>query len=80
MSKNEYGKYQTALSSQVGDLVDCDILNEKLKTKFTLSKEPIEIESGFVLIGKTFDLNFSFEAMVRFLQTRYEKEIYERLG
>lgn len=80
VSKKDYKLYKEALSTLSGDLVDADLLNKILKTNFKLSNQPLDIESGFVLEGTVFDLNFSFESMVAELEKRYEKEIYERLG
>ncbi|MBN3490034.1 hypothetical protein JV173_00755 [Acholeplasma equirhinis] len=80
VSKQDYTLYKAALSTGSGDLVEADLLNKILKTNFKLSNQPLDIESGFVLEGPVFDLNFSFESMVADLEKRYEKEIYERLG
>src|SRR5690606_6900593 len=80
VSKKDYSLYKDALSTNTGELVDADLLNAVLKTKFKLSNKPLDIESGFVLEGDVYDLNFSFEAMVEKLEKKYEKEIYERLG
>jgi len=80
VSKKDYSLYKDALSTNTGELVDADLLNAVLKTKYKLSNKPLDIESGFVLEGDVYDLNFSFEAMVEKLEKKYEKEIYERLG
>ena len=80
VSKKDYSLYKDALSTNTGELVDADLLNAVLKTKFKLSNKPLDIESGFVLEGDVYDLNFSFEAMVEKLEKKYAKEIYERLG
>lgn len=82
VNKKDYDLYAKILSSKKGDLVDADILNEKLGKGYQLklSKTPIAIESGFMVIGKLYDLNFSLETRIENLAKKYEKTIYEALN
>ncbi len=81
VSKKDYPVYLSALSTQKGALVDCDLLNSALgKASFKLSNEPEDIDGGFLLVGDVYDLNFSLASFVEALVKKYEQEIYERLG
>ncbi len=82
VSKKDYETYQSILSTQKGDLVDCDLLNRALGSKFSLklSKEPADLDSGFLVVGKTFDLNFSYEETIEVLMKSHEKKIYEEMA
>lgn len=76
VNEASYDKYLKALSTaKSAKLVDADLLNELLKTKFKLSKEPINIKNGFLLEGKDFDLNFSFDQIITNLRIKEEKAI-----
>lgn len=81
VSNNDYNKYLKILSTKKGNLVDCDLLNEKLgnKSSIKLTKEPTNINNGFILMGKIFDYNFSFDEIIEALSKKYEKKIYEEL-
>lgn len=82
VNKNDYEKYLSILSSNKGDLVDCDILNKKLGQNYAikLTKNPVRIHNGFMLIGNEYDLNFSFDETIEKLAQKYEKKIYEELN
>lgn len=80
VSKHDYETYLAILSSKKGDLVDCDLLNKELGTNLKLTKEPAKIESGFIVVGKIFDLNFSYEETLEKLTSTYEKQIYEEMN
>jgi len=82
VSKKDYETYRSILSTKTGDLVECDLLNKALGSKFNLklSKEPVDIESGFMVIGSYFDLNFSYEETLEHLIEKFEKEIYEAMN
>jgi V/A-type H+-transporting ATPase subunit E len=79
VSKHDYETYLSILSTKKGNLVECDLLNKELGTQLKLSKEPASIESGFIVVGKIFDLNFSYEETIDRLTTAYEKQIYEEM-
>lgn len=82
VAKKEYELYRKLLTTKKGALVDADILNEKLGKDYALklSVEPAMVESGFMLVGKLYDLNFSLESLLENLAKRYEKTIYEALN
>lgn len=82
VNKKEYALYQSILSTKKGDLVEADLLNQKLGKDYQLklSNTPAQIESGFMLVGKLYDLNFSFENLLESLTKKYEKTIYEALN
>lgn len=80
VNKNDYNKYLKALSSnEKADLVDLDLLNKVLNTSFKLSNEAVNINDGFLLEGKDFDLNFSLTNAVNKLRDKHEREIAEEL-
>lgn len=80
VNEKDYNKYLKALSSnKKADLVELDILNKKLNSKFKLSGEPVNIKNGFLLEGKDFDLNFSITNIVDKLRVKHEKEIAKKL-
>lgn len=82
VSKKEYAMYQSILTTKKGDLVEADLLNQKLGKDYQLklSNTPAQIESGFMLVGKLYDLNFSLENLLESLTKKYEKTIYEALN
>lgn len=82
VSKKDYPKYVKILSTKSGDLVDCDLLNKRLGNHYNLklSNKPAMIKNGFMLMGTTFDLNFSIEETLEKLAKKYEKIIYEELN
>lgn len=82
VSKHEYDKYAKILSSKTGKLIEADLLNKALGEGYQLklSNVPAPIPSGFMLEGKDFDLNFSYEETLEKLSQTYEKKIYEDLN
>ncbi|HHX75769.1 MAG TPA: hypothetical protein GX698_00155 [Acholeplasmataceae bacterium] len=82
VNKKDYALYKNILTTKQGDVVEADLLNQKLGKDFklTFSNEPAMIESGFMLVGKLYDLNFSLENLIESLTKRYEKTIYEALN
>lgn len=82
VNKKDYALYKNILTTKQGDVVEADLLNQKLGKgfKLTFSNEPAMIESGFMLVGKLYDLNFSLENLIESLAKRYEKTIYEALN
>lgn len=82
VSKHEYSKYAKILSSKSGKLVEADLLNKALGEGYELklSNVPAPIPSGFMLEGKDYDLNFSYEETLEKLSQTYEKKIYEDLN
>lgn len=79
-NKLHYEKYLKALSTKKsGKSVELDKINEVLKTNFKLSNEHIDINNGFVLEGKFFDLNFAIEEVIDRLRDKYERKIVKEL-
>lgn len=69
VSKGDYNLYQKLLPS----------INKELKTNFTLSKESVDIDSGFLIIGKYYDLNFDFMEIINLVRKQYETKLAEEL-
>lgn len=82
LAKADYQKYIGKLSTKSGDLVEADLLNQALgkKYQFKVTKSDMLVDSGFLLMGKEFDLNFSFKETLDKLAAKYEKTIYEELA
>ncbi|MGI6359960.1 MAG: hypothetical protein ACOX02_02810 [Acholeplasmatales bacterium] len=82
VSKKDYNKYLTAFSSgKKADIVVLDKLNKALGKGYNLKLEsiPENITDGFIVLGKTYDLNFSIEPYLVDLKKKYEKEIFKIL-
>lgn len=84
-NKTEYLKYLSALSSTnqltmlLNEKISLDKLNKELGMSIALSNEFMEIDGGFILVTKDFDLNFSTEELINSLTVKYESEIIEEL-
>lgn len=79
-NKNNYKRYLKALStSSEAELVDLDLLNKALGTKFKLSNEPVKISNGFILEGKYFDINFSSEELIEKLKNKHLRQLVKEL-
>lgn len=68
-SKNDYSKYKKLVPK----------INKQLKTNFTLGEDCTSIDSGFMIIGEDYDLNFDFQELVDITRKNVEKELAERL-
>lgn len=80
VNKKDYKKFVKALSTnKEAKVVDADLLNKALNTTFTISNEPVEISNGFIIEGKDFDLNFTFEQIIFNLRKENEKNIVDEL-
>ena len=81
VNKSEYDKYLKAFSTnKKANLVELNLLNTSLndpKYQLKLTNQPAKIKDGFLVIGKYFDLNFSFIYLVLNLQKKYEKELLD---
>ena len=78
VSKSDYGKYLSLLSSEKpGDLVNLDKLNKALGDGYQLklSNVPANIEGGFVIISENFDINLSFNSILNLIKEKNETEI-----
>ncbi len=74
VSKSDYSKYQKLFATQ-GDKLD--VLNKELGKGYDLklSKEPADIDGGFILVGKTYDIDHSYVAMLEDLKEENEAEL-----
>ncbi len=79
VSKKDYPKYQEALSSSKGALVEADLINKRINTKFKLSNEAADIKNGFILVGNDYDLSFEYNNLVESALETFEKELSEYL-
>lgn len=82
VSAQDYPKYLKLFStSGEGEIVVTDILNKKLGEKYhlTLSKEPVDIEGGFILVGKVYDVDHSYKVLLENLMEANESEIAKML-
>ncbi len=82
VSKKDYNKYLSAFSSsKKADVVVLDKLNKALGKGYDLKLEstPANITDGFIVLGSTYDLNFSIEPYLINLKKKYEKEIFKIL-
>jgi V/A-type H+-transporting ATPase subunit E len=79
VNARDYEKYISALSShKAAKKVELDILNKALGHDFALSLENISSheEDGFLLVGETYDLNFSVKPLLRKIRKEKEKELF----
>lgn len=82
VSKIEYDKYLSALSTAKKDqVVILDKLNNVLGKEYQLKLENVDadIDNGFLIVGKLYDLNFSIDPYIKTLRETYEKQIYDVL-
>lgn len=69
VNKNDYKLYEKLIPK----------VNKELKTNFILSKDPVNIDSGFLIIGKYYDLNFDFMEIIELVRKKYETKLSEEL-
>lgn len=82
VNQKDYDKYLSAFSShKKGDVVILDKLNEALGKGYHLKLDhtPANISDGFLVLGDTYDLNFSIEPFLKTLKQQYERQIFEIL-
>lgn len=79
VNEKDYSKYQKLFSSQSNS--NLDLLAELISSKYliTLSNERAEIEGGFIVIGKYYDLDYSFETILDSLEEQLITEVSEIL-
>ena len=80
VSPNDYSRYLKLFSSakSAEEYILLDKLNVSLQDKkysLKLAKESIDIDGGFVIVGKNYDIDNSFEAIVNQLKEKYETEV-----
>lgn len=82
VNSKDYNTFLQALSTKNNaDLVDLDLLNAKLGKQFhlKLSHKPGLIDNGFLVIGKDYDLNFSYTELLEVVKKQQEKAISQQL-
>ncbi len=82
VNKHDYDKYVHALSThKAGKIIELDVLNKALGKDFSIRLENVASneEDGFLLIGETFDLNFSVKPLLRKIRKEKEKELFNTL-
>ncbi|MFA5421679.1 MAG: hypothetical protein WC344_02630 [Bacilli bacterium] len=82
VNHRDYEKYRQALSSsKEGKLIELDHLNKLLGKGYALKLEnvPSMEEDGFLLIGATYDLNFSVKPLLDRMRKANEKTLFDRL-
>lgn len=82
VNKKDYDRYLKLFSSEEkSKLVNLDKLNNALGKKYKLKLEdkPVNLEDGFLLIGKYFDLNFSISPLLLQIKRDSEKQIHDIL-
>lgn len=82
VSKDEYSKYLKLFASgKEGEVVELDVLNKKLGKGYSLklSKEPVDIKGGFVIVGERYDVDHSYKVLLEDLKEKEEAEVAELL-
>ena len=82
VNARDYERYRLALSSQdLAHNVVLDRLNKALGKDYHLVLEDVSSneEEGFLLLGDTYDLNFSVKPILDRLRKRKEKELFASL-
>ncbi|MGI6787113.1 MAG: V-type ATP synthase subunit E [Acholeplasmataceae bacterium] len=69
VNKSDYQKYELLIPK----------INKELKTKFQLSDKPALIDSGFLIVGKYYDLNFDFMELINKVRREYESKLSQEL-
>jgi V/A-type H+-transporting ATPase subunit E len=79
VSAAEFLRYRKLFcsNSDKADYYDLDKLNALLGPAFRLrlSTEPVDIDGGFVLVGRDYDIDLSYEAVLASVKERHEPEI-----
>ena len=78
VSKDEYSKYLKLFASgKEGEVVELDVLNKKLGKGYSLklSKEPVDIKGGFVIVGERYDVDHSYKVLLEDLKEKEEAEV-----
>ena len=83
VSKDEHSKYQKLFSTKkdAKGAVELDVLNQKLGGKYhlTLAEEPADINGGFIIRGKSYDIDHSYTVLLENIKEEYEAEIAKLL-
>lgn len=81
VSKKQIEQYKSVFQSSVSSNT-LDLLNEALKGKkwqLTLSDTPAVIDGGFIVVGKTFDIDHSYRALLREMKNQEEIALAQML-
>ncbi|MFA6645436.1 MAG: hypothetical protein WCS76_03625, partial [Bacilli bacterium] len=79
VNSRDYERYLKALSThKKSNRVELDLLNKSLGNNYRLFLEDISSneEEGFLLVGDTYDLNFSVKPILDRIRKRKEKELF----
>jgi len=83
VSKNDFNRYLHLFSTgtKKGSNYLLDKLNDALGSKYQLqlTNDYANIDGGFIVIGKNYDLDFSFSALLSTIKDEYEVEIAQIL-
>ncbi|MDD3999597.1 MAG: V-type ATP synthase subunit E family protein [Bacilli bacterium] len=83
VNQRDYQRYLQLFSSKQenSDNVSLDKLNKELGKKYNLQlgKDAVDIAGGLIVVGQTFDVDLSFETILKSLQEKHETEIAELL-
>ncbi|MGI6782314.1 MAG: V-type ATP synthase subunit E [Acholeplasmataceae bacterium] len=69
VNQSDYRKYETLIPK----------INKELKTSFKLSNQPALIDSGFLIVGEYYDLNFDFMELINKVRREYESKLSQEL-
>lgn len=79
VSKEDYPRYLKLFSSEKNnkDSISMDLLNNELGKNYhlVLSNEAADIDGGFIIISKTYDINGSYKAILQRVLDNNESEI-----
>ncbi|HHU56189.1 MAG TPA: hypothetical protein GXZ48_05850 [Acholeplasmataceae bacterium] len=77
VSQNDYSRYSKVFSTgkKENNFIVLDKLNQALGLNLKLANDFANIDGGFVVIGKNFDLDYSFSAILFRIKDEYEVEI-----
>ena len=78
MNKTDYSRYLSVFSTEKpSDLVTLDKLNKELGSGYNLklSKQPVEINGGFILESENYDIDLSFVSVLNIIKESNETEL-----
>lgn len=78
VSKADYGKYLSLFSSgKPTELVLLDKLNKELGSNYNLqlANTPANIDGGFIIVSKHFDIDLSFNSILNIIKESHETKI-----
>jgi len=78
VNKTDYSRYLSVFSTEKpSDLVTLDKLNKELGSGYNLklSKQPVEINGGFILESENYDIDLSFVSVLNIIKESNETEL-----